>query len=92
MESRQATLLGKNVQLLTYVTIFFLPLAFSTVRVYPRQLMYTHIYLRITVTMEHQRELPSTHPRVDRYSCGGLHLYRNIQPQLARRLSCKSVS
>ncbi|KAL8718983.1 MAG: hypothetical protein Q9225_003956 [Loekoesia sp. 1 TL-2023] len=30
MESRQATLLGKNVQLLTYVTIFFLPLAFST--------------------------------------------------------------
>lgn len=31
MESRQATLLGQDVRLLTYVTIFFLLLAFSTV-------------------------------------------------------------
>ncbi|KAL8938273.1 MAG: hypothetical protein Q9216_003990 [Gyalolechia sp. 2 TL-2023] len=30
MESRQASLLGQDVRLLTYVTIFFLPLAFST--------------------------------------------------------------
>jgi hypothetical protein len=31
MESRQSRILGENVQLLAFVTIFFLPLAFSAV-------------------------------------------------------------
>jgi hypothetical protein len=31
MESRTATQLGENVKLLTYVSIFFLPLSFCTV-------------------------------------------------------------
>lgn len=32
MESRASTRLGENVRLLTYVTIFFLPLSFCMVR------------------------------------------------------------
>lgn len=31
MESKQSRILGENVQLLAFVTIFFLPLAFSAV-------------------------------------------------------------
>ncbi|PMD53965.1 uncharacterized protein K444DRAFT_618424 [Hyaloscypha bicolor E] len=35
MEPRASTLLGQNVKLLTYVSIFYLPLVFCAIRIFP---------------------------------------------------------
>lgn len=72
MESRQASSLSKDVRLLTYVTIFFLPLAFSTVGVSLSQL---HCLVAtqanpFVVSVEYQRDISTAHPRLARrYYC-----------------------
>lgn len=51
METRQSRILGENVQLLAFVTIFFLPLAFSAVSsIYKHPL--SHVLTNL-VTVEH---------------------------------------
>jgi hypothetical protein len=79
MESRASTQLGENIKILTYVSIFFLPITVCTVSTNPDLIEILYL-LTITVVLEYERfPLQSLFTRNRNSGCRACHIRHSFE-------------